>query len=529
MKFWILPTLLLLVLPVFSFAQDFSITALVGVDTTPPSVPNLLAVVPVASSQIDITWSTSTDDFFLTGYVLYRDGLPLATTTQTTFSDTGLAASTTYAYSVQAFDSVFNVSATSTTLSTTTLSIPPPPVATTTDSSRSGTFVRSTLDSFMITPGVQTAAFDLTTPLPTRIEIRWGRTNSYELGYIASEVFTRSFKTTLSELEPGTVYQYQVIGYSPRNIPTVLQTGEFTTLVSSQPAPSNVRGLRAVPEDRSVRLTWELPSEPIAYVRVVRNHLGFPGHPQDGAIVYQGAGTTYIDEAILERFSPVFYTVFTYGLDGIVSSGAVVSVALTTEGTGVVVSPEPEADPVSSEPGLDIFTDTATTTDQSATSTLVRIPTREEIQIFGAGERVTFATPDITLARGERYTISVPKSAVSTNLKTLLISFTDPQDAAVTYSYILRLNADGTAYEATVEPFFESGWSDVSLLLYDFEARISARYTKQVWIGEVERAADTVWFPDILYREPLLSLAAGSGLLILLILLYVYVVLRRRS
>ena len=64
-------------------------------DTTLPRVPGLLTATSPSSSQITLTWGSATDNVGVTGYRIYRGGVQVATTTSTTYTDGGLAASTT--------------------------------------------------------------------------------------------------------------------------------------------------------------------------------------------------------------------------------------------------------------------------------------------------------------------------------------------------------------------------------------------------------------------------------------------------
>ena len=201
----------------------------------------------MASSQIDVTWGAVVDDVFLSGYVLYRDNIAIATTTLTNYSDTGLAASTTYSYSVQAFDSAGNYSATSSPLGTTTLQLPPPTATTSssTSSGQNGTIVRTVLEDFSLLTTTNNAQNSLQTVFPSRIQIRWGRTASYEIGYSTSDVFSRSFSTTITDLEPGTQYEYEIIGLSPSGRQTVLKQGQFIAENQTATTPANVKFLTA--------------------------------------------------------------------------------------------------------------------------------------------------------------------------------------------------------------------------------------------------------------------------------------------
>ncbi len=90
------------------------------IDTQPPSVPASLTASTTSASQINITWNASTDNVGVTGYDIYRNNLHIATTSLTSYSDTGLNASTTYSYYVDAFDAIGNTSASSTTATATT-------------------------------------------------------------------------------------------------------------------------------------------------------------------------------------------------------------------------------------------------------------------------------------------------------------------------------------------------------------------------------------------------------------------------
>jgi endoglucanase len=88
-----------------------------GGDTQPPSTPQNLRVTGTTSSTVALAWDPSTDNVGVTGYQVFRGSTLAGTSATTTFTDTGLAASTTFSYSVRAFDAAGNVSAASSTLS----------------------------------------------------------------------------------------------------------------------------------------------------------------------------------------------------------------------------------------------------------------------------------------------------------------------------------------------------------------------------------------------------------------------------
>lgn len=79
-------------------------------DTQAPSVPSGLNAAAASSSQINLSWSASTDNVGVAGYKLYRAGSLIAQTSSTSYSNTGLSASTQYCYNVAAYDSAGNTS-----------------------------------------------------------------------------------------------------------------------------------------------------------------------------------------------------------------------------------------------------------------------------------------------------------------------------------------------------------------------------------------------------------------------------------
>jgi len=95
-------------------------------DTTAPTAPTNLSGTGTSSSSIGLTWSASGDNVGVAGYRVSRNGTLVATLTATSWADTGLAASTTYSYSVVAYDAAGNSSAAATTSAATLAPVAPP-------------------------------------------------------------------------------------------------------------------------------------------------------------------------------------------------------------------------------------------------------------------------------------------------------------------------------------------------------------------------------------------------------------------
>lgn len=81
-----------------------------GGDTQAPTVPQNLVATVITSTRIDLSWDASSDNIAVTGYKIFRNGTEIANSTDNTYSDNGLTASTTYTYRVSAYDAAGNES-----------------------------------------------------------------------------------------------------------------------------------------------------------------------------------------------------------------------------------------------------------------------------------------------------------------------------------------------------------------------------------------------------------------------------------
>jgi len=199
-----------------AFATIVNATTLTP-DTSAPSVPTGLTASPISATQVNLSWSASTDNFSVTGYQLDRCAgatcttfIQIATPTTTSFSDTSLTASTTYRYRVRARDAVPNWSAFSGITNATT-GAPPDTTAPTAPSSASATTVSST--QINVSWGISTDDFGVTAYLLERCQ------------GAACSTFTQIASTTSlsyndTSLTPATNYLYRVRATDAANNPS---------------------------------------------------------------------------------------------------------------------------------------------------------------------------------------------------------------------------------------------------------------------------------------------------------------------
>src|SRR6266704_66618 len=95
-------------------------------DTAPPSTPTDLTGAAAGAIGANLSWNASTDNVGVTGYIVRRNGVQIATPATTSFADTGLSAATIYSYTVAARDAAGNISPDSASVSVTIADTTPP-------------------------------------------------------------------------------------------------------------------------------------------------------------------------------------------------------------------------------------------------------------------------------------------------------------------------------------------------------------------------------------------------------------------
>ena len=115
-----------------AYSNEASATTQAPPDTEPPSAPGTLSASALSASQIDLSWGPATDNVGVTQYRIERcqgSGCSIfsevATTSATSYSNSGLAASTTYSYRVRAEDATLHLGAYSNAANATTFNLGP--------------------------------------------------------------------------------------------------------------------------------------------------------------------------------------------------------------------------------------------------------------------------------------------------------------------------------------------------------------------------------------------------------------------
>ncbi|RIE01353.1 alpha-amylase [Cohnella faecalis] len=86
------------------------------IDNEAPTAPSNVVAANTTDRSVSLTWSASTDNVGVTAYDVYRGGVKIGSTPTTSYTDTGLTATTSYSYTVKAKDAANNVSPASSAL-----------------------------------------------------------------------------------------------------------------------------------------------------------------------------------------------------------------------------------------------------------------------------------------------------------------------------------------------------------------------------------------------------------------------------
>ncbi|HOM01900.1 MAG TPA: hypothetical protein PLH43_03625 [Acetivibrio sp.] len=98
-------------------------------DTEAPSAPSNLTLVSQTITTVSLKWEASSDNLWVEGYEIYRNGEKIGETKDTEYTDMAVPQNKTHLYTVKAFDKSSNLSEASNVVNVTTKSLKPVPLA----------------------------------------------------------------------------------------------------------------------------------------------------------------------------------------------------------------------------------------------------------------------------------------------------------------------------------------------------------------------------------------------------------------
>jgi len=288
-------------------STEVTATTLNGTSTSGLTKP-IVTAIPVSATQINLTWSSSTQGVGDISYRIYRNGSTstTATTFGNEFNDVGLATSTTYRYIVVATDTAGS-RATSTEVTATTLG--------------TGT----------TTPSLTKPIVTATSTSPTQINLTWS-SSTQAVGKVTYGIYRNSSTSTIATtfgnefndvgLSASTTYKYIVVATDEAgNKATSSEVSATTKSATSTIILSAPKNLNAIPLFQ-VQLNWSSSTATntlVAGYKIYRNDLQ----------IATTTLTTYLDTG-LNPSTNYTYKIAAFDAAGNISDFAIINV--TTQG-----------------------------------------------------------------------------------------------------------------------------------------------------------------------------------------------------
>ena len=279
-----------------------------GSGTSAPTVPANLAAGTITSSSVSLSWTASSSSAGVAGYNVFRNGAKVGASTTASYTDTGLSASTSYSYAVEAYDSSGDTSAMSASVTITTLTAQPPTVP----ANLTATAINYTSVTLSWTASTSSAGVAGYNILRNGTKVGTSTSTSY----------------TDAGLSPSTSYSYTVSAYDASGDTSGASAalGVTTLAVPAPTAPSSLSAGSI--SANSIVLSWTASSSPV----------GVSGYNvfRDGTQVGTSSKISYTDTG-LSASTSYSYTVSAYDAYGdtsaLSSSLAVTTSAQTTAPT----------------------------------------------------------------------------------------------------------------------------------------------------------------------------------------------------
>lgn len=273
----------------------------------------------------------------------------------------------------------------------------------------------------------------------------------------------------------------------------------------------NVLNFIATKDGTRAKLTWTIPVfAQFSSVIVVKSAGRIPTSQNDGEVIYNGTGRSVNDSAITPGVN-YYYLAFVKSLGGNYSSGALTSYketeVLSCVGTDCPPLPCVGSDCLPS-PCVGVDCGNNDVIDEGggrgksgiigsgpvlpfeqlplvtlSTSSEQKIAKLIELFIFrqmGEKNKPFFENSYLKIKGNKPFTISVDYYKMPEALKTIGVTLYNKNNPKQSFSFLLKLNSDKTAYEATVGPMPEDGEYFLSIYLINYQDQTVKKYSGQL-------------------------------------------------
>lgn len=398
-----------------------------------PAPANLTAIV-ISSSRIDLAWESVSEAVY---YNIYRNGSFTASTSQLSYSDTGLSPATDYDYYVTAVDGYGAESPQSNVVSVTTLA----EVVPFAEQKQPATVIPYNLFLTINNNDEYVNSLDVILLISAQEAFQMAISNKPDFSGAVWEKYQISKVWRLSEGEG----QKEVF-IKFRSLSGGISETISDFIIFDRSAPLNVSNLEAIAGDKKIFLKWKNPSDnDFGGVKITGSTEFYPSSPEEGIPLYQG-GEEYFLAIGLTNGVRYYYTVFSYDQAGNLSSGAVIS-AVPFEGE-FPPPPLPPLPPTTTIPEIEKLT-------------------IEDFNFEQAGEIIFSGEEAIVQVRAEEpLTISLDYEKVPEVLKTIMVTL---EKEGKSFSFLLRIDSQKTKYQAVLLVPQEAGVYNLTFDILDYK------------------------------------------------------------
>jgi hypothetical protein len=428
-------------------------------DIVRPDAPPTISAAALSSNEIEVSWGAAYDDFGIDRYKIYRDGLSIADVAAfpRDYVDSSLVPDHEYSYNVSAVDAAGNEGPLSATTTARTFASP---IA---GGSPAPTISGLSVVNWSITANDTSAIVSFHTSAVVKAEIQWGRDKVYADGDIAQS-FGDTHTFLLTHLVPSTLYYVKIILRDGYDHITVYYLTFRTSAVSISGQPENVLSFNAVEAAPDIELSWQLPLDPrVVGVKILRRADFYPTSPSDGDVVFENkdaSGVEHFTDRGVKLGSVYYYAIFTEDLAGNFSSGVLAEVggpnALVSVAAAGIVDPK-----------------------------IAKLSVKDFLFIQ-KGNSLPVKDNLVSVVGNANLTVALRANHLPPVLKTVAVSMVTGDFKR--FTFILRQNADGTRYEATVASLGDPAVYKLHFDILDFENHglKSLAATLAVTVGEIK-------------------------------------------
>lgn len=250
--------------------------------------------------------------------------------------------------------------------------------------------------------------------------------------------------------------------------------GILSTTTAQVSGSMNVVTFVATPRADDILLSWRYAQDnPANRVVITRSSEFYPSSINDGKVIFEGNGNLFVDMDASVN-TTYYYSIFVEDPVMGYSSGVIAKATILSR------LPTPTEVIEIDEPFVE------TPIDREVHPQIAGL-TFSDFDFIQDG-RIIESTNNLIAVDGSKdLSVRLDYNSVPEILKTIAISLEDPEDSSSKFTFLLKVNNEKTAYEATIAPLNESKTYGVAITIVDHENQAQKRINgelKALGLGE---------------------------------------------